>query len=144
MTTLDVPYTISSERVRVSSSTTAADEDTLASPEVNLERPRDQWQRIVDHQLVEWGKDPGQLEDDQIIPPSAVAIQTAIDLAYFFRDKSMTAPTRVVPDGDGGVVFEREAGNVFETIEIEEDGTVELLHCIDGAVRYREVILRPA
>jgi hypothetical protein len=36
------------------------------------------WQRIIDHQLIEWGRDPGQFDDEGIEPPTRETVQRAI------------------------------------------------------------------
>ena len=83
------------------------------------------WQKVIDDQLIEWGKDPSQFEDDGIEVPSGESIRRAYDVARRMHDAGVPPPLRVVPDGDGGITFERQDGPVFQTIEIADDGSVE-------------------
>ena len=58
-----------------------------------------------------------------LVPPSTKAISMACQVTRMLQDRP--PPLRVTPSGDGGIVFERSTGEVFETIEIQEDGSVE-------------------
>ncbi len=86
---------------------------------------REEWQRLIDYQLIEWGWNSGQLDADDVPSPSRDTVQRAIELAEMLCQKGVSAPTRVVPDAHGGIVFEREAGNMFGSIRISADGSVE-------------------
>lgn len=86
---------------------------------------RDKWQQVIDYQLIEWGSDPSQLEDGETPPPSGATIHLAVRVAEALRNGGDPAPTRTVPDAIGGIVFEREAGNVFESVRVSADGSVE-------------------
>ena len=85
------------------------------------------WDRSIDDTLVEWGKDPMALEDDDFIPPSPDVIDFACQVATELRDEGAPPPTRVVPDGEGGVSFERVDGDVSVALNIYSDRTAELL-----------------
>jgi hypothetical protein len=106
---------------------TTGDEELAGSSEEES-RNRDAWQRAIDHYLVEWGRDPSQLEDDDFVPPSLEIIRLAIDVAKEAQNAvpPAPAPLRVVPDGEGGIVFERRAGDVFESLEIQADGSIQV------------------
>ena len=71
------------------------------------------------------GIGPSRLEDEEMPPVSRDTIQLAIRVAVRLRDKGSPAPTRIVPDAHGGIVFEREAGNLFESYRVSADGSVE-------------------
>jgi len=92
----------------------------------------DGWRSVIDNYLVDWGQDPGRLEDDGIVPPSGIAVNAACTVALLLRDQAIPAPLRVVPTGDGGIVFEWELGAAFYTLEVEQDGTIELSSFSDG------------
>ncbi len=124
MAKLDVSQTIS-ESIRSPIETRAVDESVLSSGEFHANQVG--WKQVIDDQLIEWGKDPSRLEDDGIEPPSGAIIGLACDLVRTMRDKGLPPPLRVVPDGDGGIAFEWKNGPVFQTIEIEEDGSIELI-----------------
>lgn len=86
---------------------------------------REKWQSVIDYTLIEWGSDPGQLEDEGLEPPSREVIQLAIRCAQAYKDEGRPAPDRIVPDPNGGIVFERQEGDVSEEIHVWDDGTVE-------------------
>jgi hypothetical protein len=83
------------------------------------------WQAVYDDTLMEWGLDVSRFVEAGLTPPSAKAISVACQVAKMLRDGGAEAPLRVVPNGDGGLVFERSKGEVFETLEIQEGGAVE-------------------
>ncbi len=83
------------------------------------------WQKLIDDQLIEWERDPGQVDDEGIEPPSAPIVRLAIQLAQAWKDGGFAAPDRVVPDPNGGIVFERRERDVSEVFHVWEDGTVE-------------------
>lgn len=74
-----------------------------------------------------WLRDPSQLDDDGIDPPSGTIIRLSMDWAENYRDKGLPAPDRVAPDPNGGIVFERREGNVSEVVHVWEDGTIEYM-----------------
>lgn len=104
--------------------TRAATEAELASAEKH-EDVRDSWDDIIDCKLVEWGRDPTALEEDELIPPTRESVQAAIQIAGVLRNADAQPPTRVVPDGDGGIVLERWKGDRSASLEISAAGRVE-------------------
>lgn len=110
--------------------------EALASPgalEINWKG----WQSIIDECLIDWAKEPQQLEDEGIDAPSLELIFFALDLAAFFRDQGWAAPQRVVPSGDGGIVFKNQTGGRLEEIEIGATGTVEIIGFENAKLIYR-------
>lgn len=83
------------------------------------------WQDLIDHKLLEWLRDSSQLDDDDIEQPGGMILRLSIDLAEQLRDKGLPAPDRIVPDPNGGIVFERRRNELLELIHIWEDGTTE-------------------
>ena len=83
------------------------------------------WQRFIDEQLIEWGRNPSELEEEGTELPSKKTLQLAIRLASVLSARGQTAPTRVVPDVDGGIVFELQHRPFFETFSISSDGDLE-------------------
>ena len=83
------------------------------------------WQTFIDQQLIEWGREPSQIEDEGIEPPSRGTIQQAVLLAQSLRDAGFTPPDSIVPDPNGGIVFERREKDVSEVFHVWDDGTVE-------------------
>lgn len=86
---------------------------------------RDEWQRLIDDPLIEWGRNSSQVEDDETPMPSRTTVCRAIQVATMFRNQNDPPPTRIVPDAHGGIVFERQAGTMFESIRISADNSVE-------------------
>lgn len=119
--------------------TRAADEQILSSSE--LPKNREGWDKLIDHRLIEWGSNPSQLEDDGIEVPSRESIKIACQLAYVMRNNESPFPTRIVPNGEGGIVFERMKGQTFITIEIDENGSLEITEFIDSRLVCRQRFL---
>lgn len=101
----------------------AADE-SLASVAMR-DRDREGWQHAIDTCLIEWGRNPSAVQDEGIQPPTANSLSRACELATAMRNAAEPRPLRVVPDGEGGVVFERRAGELFERLEVDSDGKIE-------------------
>lgn len=83
------------------------------------------WQAVIEDRLIEWGRDSSEFEDEGIQPPSMDTIQLAILLAKTLSRANCPAPTRVVPDADAGIVFERHEGGLLESLRLSADGSVE-------------------
>lgn len=124
MKLLEGSTTISQNAVR-RSYTGAASDEGLATPPPHVDA--DGWRKVINEPLIDWARNPDQLEDEGILPPSKDVIQLALNFAMYWRDKGSPAPDYVIPDGDGGIVFKRTAGDVTETIEIGAEGTVEII-----------------
>jgi hypothetical protein len=86
---------------------------------------REAWQHLIDYRLIEWGRDPTPLEDVGVEPPSGEVVRLAVELAQAFRDAHFPPPNNVVPDPNGGIVFERRETDVSEAYHVWDDGTVE-------------------
>jgi hypothetical protein len=84
-----------------------------------------EWQSVIEDQLVEWGKNPSQFEDEDIQPLSNDTISAAIAVAKAFSMADFPPPTRVVPDADAGIVFELQHGPFFETFRLSADGSAQ-------------------
>ena len=88
-------------------------------------RDEENWKAIIDHRLIEWGRDPSQLDDEGTITPSKQTIQFAIALAWMWRNMGLPAPNRVVPDSHGGIVFEFHQSNLREVFRLSQDISLE-------------------
>jgi hypothetical protein len=91
----------------------------------------EQWQRLIDYKLIEWGTNPGKLEDDGLDPPSVDTVRRAIMFAQQCKNAGLPAPTYVVPDPNGGIVFVRREKDVSEEFHFWDDGTVEYFYFQD-------------
>lgn len=104
---------------------------------------REAWENLTDSTLIEWGRDPALLEDDDVIAPSIETIGRAFDIASVLRSHGLPAPTRIVPTGDGGIAIQDDAGHDFVSIEIAADGTVEYLRFSGSKIVERYEVLIP-
>ena len=95
---------------------------------------------LIDDQLAAWARDPTQLGDDGVQPPSTATITRASLVASALRDFGALPPTRVVPTGDGGIALQFDWGRKFVSIEIEPEGLVELFVFDDGRLKHRAVL----
>ena len=93
--------------------------DTLPEAEIAA------WQELMDEQFSSWAKDPEQLSDDGIEAPSVAMVQLAMSIARVLRDQNVEAPDRVVPNGDGGIVFRWRSGDFTWSLELDVDGSLE-------------------
>lgn len=116
-----------SEKIENAILTTAADEKLLATPKREREGYDEEWQDLVDYKLVEWGRNPDQLRDENVVVPSRAAISKACKLAVELRKEGSPPPTRVVPSGEGGIVFEHRTQTIVEVLEIDIDASIEYL-----------------
>lgn len=83
------------------------------------------WQALIDDQLLEWVRDPSQLDDDETQSPSREIISWAISLATSLSLQRYAAPTRIVADATGGIVFELQDKGLLESIRLSADGSAE-------------------
>lgn len=82
------------------------------------------WEKIIDT-LGAWADDVTILDDEGIIPPSYPIVRKALSLSHTLLARGWVPPLRVVPNAEGGLVFEHGGEEQFETIEIDSDGDVE-------------------
>ena len=80
---------------------------------------------MSDHTLIAWGSAPGQLDDIGVTPPTGDTISLAIGLATESQDEGLPPPDSVVPDANGGIVFERLGKDVTEVFHVWDDGSVD-------------------
>ena len=82
------------------------------------------WQELLE-QLSAWARDPEQLSDEEIAAPSGRMLRLAMDVAAVLRDRNVEAPDRVIPNGDGGIVFRWRSCDFTWSLELEADGSME-------------------
>lgn len=104
----------------------AAEDAQFAGDHIHRAKIREAWQRHIDKYLIEWGRNPDLIADEDLVPPSRDVVQRACNLALDLRDRDCQAPLRVVPDGDGGVSFEWYFGEDFMAVTVSDDLTVGL------------------
>ncbi|MEX2315706.1 MAG: hypothetical protein WD669_01050 [Pirellulales bacterium] len=103
-----------------------AGNDVLASEVDAREASAVAWNNIVDNKLIEWGSTRSEFEDDGLVGPSYEAIGTALKFVKKMRKESWPLPTGVIPDGEGGIVFENRRGDLYQRIEIDQNGRTGL------------------
>lgn len=125
MSTLETQDTIW-DQIKSLLETSGNDQPTPACVADDWQQKRAGWQAVLEKWLREWERDPSQLADDGIIPPSRETIERACDVAQRLRDLGLLAPQRVAATGDGGIVFAWETKPVLSTLEIDADGSLEV------------------
>jgi hypothetical protein len=95
------------------------------------------WQQIID-QLIQWGQHPSNVDEDDWESPANDAIGAAFRLVRALRKERRPPPDRVVPNGEGGIVFELKSGSKTETFEIDDDGSVEYMYFQNSRLVKRE------
>jgi hypothetical protein len=101
------------------------------------------WDKWIARTLVKWFQNPSVLADVDITPPSREVIIRATACAIGMVQLGFPSPDRVVPNGDGGIVFERRRGGRSESIEIESDGCI-YYSAFDGSTLIKRQLLMRA
>ena len=95
------------------------------------------WDRVIEEKINLWKNNPAALAEEDFTPPTWVAIQLAHRFAIRMRDVGADPPLRVVPDGDGGIVFEKRTGTTVELVECTGEGVLEYIIVKDSRVTFR-------
>jgi hypothetical protein len=120
--TIDQPDTVT-QKFQRAVLTGSDDRSTMTRPR-NF---REGWQRVVD-KLDDWLRNPAQLEDEGIDQPTGRIVRIALDIAEQYREADVFAPPdRVIPDPNGGIVFETEDGALLYVVQIWDDASVEYM-----------------
>ena len=88
------------------------------------------WQRLIDEKLIEWGRHPEKFEDeDGYKAPTADNLVRATELVLYCRDQGVLPPLRMVPDGEGGIIFDwKSSSRPYHVVaQIHADGGMEML-----------------
>jgi hypothetical protein len=96
----------------------------------------EKWRQLIDHKFIEWGRNPKVFEDDDIQPPSGAVIQRAIRLAEALKKSGVQPPSVVVPDPNGGIVFEYRQNGFTQVFHIWEDSRID--YCLFSGTRLTE------
>lgn len=139
MTTADVAHAIS-EAVQGSVWARPLGDDAPASMRSSANEEHAAWQRVIDGVLAEWGRKQQIRDEDGIEWPAAAVVEAARRLASSLQNQGLCPPTRVVPNGEGGLVFEYQHARELQTIEIEADGTIEVCRFKDAKLINRNRI----
>jgi hypothetical protein len=140
MSTIDASYGICTPFIQHTVRTGVANDESQAVAVRQMEEHRRQWEEIINTKLIEWGRHPDQLEDDDLIPPSKSVVQTAIQIAQGARDARRIPPDWIIPDGDGGIVFEWREANRAVKLELLDDGSAECLFFDHDRLLFRETL----
>ncbi len=90
------------------------------------ETHREGWQKSID-QLLFWWSNPEYLADEDFDAPDKIVLDLAMRISREFGDSGYPAPDSVVPDANGGIVFERRERDITEVFHIWSDGDAEYL-----------------
>lgn len=91
----------------------------------------DGWDLALD-KLQVWLADPSVVTDDDVVPPSSATIRLAVAILRQGRANGMPSPTRVMPNGEAGIVFEWSHGKSTSTWEIDDRQRFEMTTYEDG------------
>jgi hypothetical protein len=97
------------------------------------------WDKLIDDQLIPWGRDPSQLEDDGLEPPSQALISKAAQLAVALRNQGFP-PMIVAPNGEGGISFEQRNALTTTLLDLRKDGSLEIINFENHCVVNRQVL----
>lgn len=87
----------------------------------------------------EWLK----MDEDGLVPPSEAVAAKAVEVANTLQKKGFEAPSRICPDGDGGIVFEWSSNNCLEVVTVESGCNCEWSFFKDGKLMFATVGLPP-
>lgn len=96
------------------------------SPEPHIEKNETtDWMR-VETLLNDWCRKQPRQDEDGIEWPAPAIAEIATKVARSLKACELPPPTRLVPNAEGGVVFEFQHQHQLQTIEVESDGSIEL------------------
>lgn len=98
------------------------------------------WSKVLDERLIEWATHPEDFDDEGVIVPSRETIALAFQYVVRpFKENNRVPPSQVVPDTHGGIVFERRANSIFESIRVRADGHIEYCLLRNGKLVDRQM-----
>jgi len=128
----------------LSSSPRMVMEPDAAMQQLSFVSQRDQaarsaWQKFIDYCLVDWGARGVPDLDEDLRPPTPAAIQFAIEIAKKMLSEGALPPSRIIPNGEGGLIFERYIyPNEYIALEIFEDLQIKLRRYRDSKLIHTE------
>jgi hypothetical protein len=117
-------------------STSAANDELLASTEPASEVDSTQWTQWIDR-LLQWWQFPAALDGDDGMEVSRDLIGLALKIAHEFSKNAGTRslpPFAIVPNGDGGLTFHFRLGAHRWSIEILSTGHIDIYEFVDGVL----------
>ncbi len=123
---------------------TSAAQNTASAgpPQVDPQRT-EAWKRVVEEDLVEWGRHPEEAEEDGAVPPTLVAIKTAIQVAQRFGAVGAPEPHHTYWDCEGGITFEREDGEWLVRLVITASGAMDFVSFFHSKLVERKSVFAP-
>jgi hypothetical protein len=105
--------------------TGVVDDQALESRRIQREAS---WESVID-QLIEWAVNPEAIADDEegIPAPSSRIIALGGKVVTFLREARLPLPQRTITDGEGGIVFEWWADEIFQMVRVRSNEVVEAL-----------------
>src|SRR5262245_2688290 len=76
--------------------------NALMSADPGADEKRDRWNSLISARLVAWEISTADMEEEDFIPPTPIAISMALAMARAWRDTGDPVPLDIVPDRDGG------------------------------------------
>jgi len=89
--------------------------------------------------LAEWNMSPSRIDEDGLEFPSVEAISKARELCNL-QELPISAPSRIVADGEGGLSLKWIHGDQLEAIQIAGDGSAEFVKFVGPRLVIREPI----
>lgn len=87
-----------------------------------------------------WAADPASAVGDGDEPPGVAALYAARVLVDRGERVGACPPTRVVPDGEGGLAFELHGNRALWVACLRADGGIEVEEFANGVLRRREAV----
>jgi hypothetical protein len=123
-----IPQSVSGRNLSVVTTGAAG----LSAARENLQlQNKNKWNVCIDNVLIEMGRHPQAYADieEGILPPTHKAIATAIQFAHYARDRMWPSPGQILPDGEGGLHFQRAVlSGVIISFEARSDGRCWIWH----------------
>jgi hypothetical protein len=124
MKLLEVPVTVQ-ERVQFLLQPIMADRLSAGNERLS-DKHREAWRAVIDERLKAWQQSPEELDEDGLEPPSAEIFPLVEEVALVLKEQGVDPPLRIVPNGEGGVMFEWRHPPFFWSLDVEKDGSMAL------------------
>ncbi|MBC8872773.1 MAG: hypothetical protein H8E44_25350 [Planctomycetes bacterium] len=132
MNLLEMPHTLSEKIERLLQP--ILDADGLTRPSGADEKAA--WQAVLE-QLADWRRDPQQLADEGVEPPTAALLEATGAVGEMLSNGGVEPPDTLITNGDGGIAFRWRSGQRAWTIELDSDGSIESSLMVHGKLVWR-------